>query len=106
MKLPSKEYYSRFKKLSNKDQLEMIDLYRRSHRIDTYYKTALLRFDDRLELTEISNILLFVYMYGAFTVNYFNDDTARLVFSIYGISVILWAYMVYYGIIRQLKSNE
>ena len=57
MKLPSKEYYSRFKKLSNKDQLEMIDLYRRSHRIDTYYKTALLRFDDRLELTEISERL-------------------------------------------------
>lgn len=53
----------------------------------------------------IGIIGFFSYMYGAFYINYLNDDSIRLIFSIYGLSVFLWAYFVYYGVGRQLESK-
>ena len=47
----------------------------------------------------------FSYMYGAFYINYLNDPSIRLIFSIYGITVFLWAYLVYYGVGKQLSSE-
>ncbi|MEJ2250206.1 MAG: hypothetical protein P8Y97_11175 [Candidatus Lokiarchaeota archaeon] len=50
----------------------------------------------------IGLIGLIVYMYGAFFNNLINMPIFRFVFSIFGLSVILWLILLYYGVGRQI----
>ena len=51
----------------------------------------------------IGVIGLFVYMYVGFLNNLINDDLFRIIFSIFGLTFIIWVYLIYYGIGRQIK---
>jgi hypothetical protein len=46
---------------------------------------------------------LFAYMYGVFLNNFLNQSLFRTIFTIYSLTVVLWVYLIYYGIGRQIK---
>ncbi|MFO8017440.1 MAG: hypothetical protein R6U96_02295 [Promethearchaeia archaeon] len=46
---------------------------------------------------------LFIYMFGAYLSNYVNQPAFRTGFSLFGLTVILWIYLIYYGIGRQIE---
>jgi hypothetical protein len=46
---------------------------------------------------------LFTYMYGAFINNLLNNQIFRLIFSLFGLTVVVWVYLIYYGIGRQIE---
>ncbi|TXT65318.1 MAG: conserved membrane protein of unknown function [Promethearchaeota archaeon] len=48
---------------------------------------------------------LYSYMYGAFTANYINIPTFRLVMGILGLSIAVFLYLMYYGVGRQLEEE-
>ncbi|MGV9173793.1 MAG: hypothetical protein ACOC35_14695 [Promethearchaeia archaeon] len=50
----------------------------------------------------IGVIGLFTYMYGAYLSNYIDQEAFRVGFNIFGITLILWIYLIYYGIGRQI----
>ncbi|MFX1393222.1 MAG: hypothetical protein ACFFAH_06550 [Promethearchaeota archaeon] len=52
----------------------------------------------------IGTIGLYIYMYAAFTANFLNIPTFRLILSFFGLTVVLWVYLTYYGVGRQLEE--
>ena len=54
----------------------------------------------------IGLIGLYIYTYAAFTANFLNIPTFRLILSIFGLTVVLWLYLLYYGVGRQLEEKE
>ncbi len=49
---------------------------------------------------------LYIYMYAAFTANILNIPTFRLILSLFGLTVVLWVYLLYYGVGRQLEEKK
>ncbi|TFF96554.1 MAG: hypothetical protein EU547_06305 [Promethearchaeota archaeon] len=45
------------------------------------------------------------YMYGVFTVDLFNDTLIRFIWSLISLTIVLWIYLMYYGVGRQLSSK-
>jgi hypothetical protein len=52
----------------------------------------------------IGAIGLFFYMYGVFTVDLFNNDLLRLIWSLISLSIVVWIYFMYYGVGRALNT--
>ena len=47
---------------------------------------------------------LYLYMYMAYTANYLNNPLFRLILSVFGLSVVLWVYLMYFGVGKQLEK--
>ncbi len=46
---------------------------------------------------------LYIYMYGAFTTNLLNIELLRLIWSVVSLSIVIFIYLMYYGVGRQLE---
>lgn len=51
----------------------------------------------------IGTVGLITYLYGVYVNNLINQPTARFVFSLFGLTVFVWMYLIYYGIGRQIE---
>lgn len=51
----------------------------------------------------IGTVGLIIYLYGVYINNLINLPTARFVFSLFGLTVFVWMYLIYYGIGRQIE---
>jgi hypothetical protein len=45
---------------------------------------------------------LIIFLYSIFINNFINNPTLRVIFSIYALSVVIWLFLIYYGIGRQI----
>jgi uncharacterized membrane protein len=52
----------------------------------------------------IGVIGLFIYMYGVFTTDLFNNQMLRFIWSLISLTIIIWIYLMYYGVGRKLSS--
>ncbi len=48
---------------------------------------------------------IIIYMYGVFTVDLFNDMLIRFIWTLISLTIVLWVYLMYYGVGRQLTSQ-
>jgi bacteriorhodopsin len=51
----------------------------------------------------IGTVGLIIYLYGVYINNLINLPTARFAFSLFGLTVFVWMYLIYYGIGRQIE---
>jgi hypothetical protein len=47
---------------------------------------------------------IIMYMYGVFTVDLFNDALIRFIWAAISLTIVLWVYLMYYGVGRQLSK--
>jgi len=45
------------------------------------------------------------YMYGIYVVDYLRISSLEIYFNLYGLSIVIWLSLVYYGVIRQLDPS-
>lgn len=56
----------------------------------------------RWRLYVIGTIMIYVELFGVGVMNLINDPFLRLIWNIYDISVLIGAFFIYYGVVRQL----
>ncbi len=46
---------------------------------------------------------IFMFSYGVMIANFLNDPTFRLIISLYSLSILVWGYLTYYGVGKQIS---
>ncbi|TXT67707.1 MAG: conserved membrane protein of unknown function [Promethearchaeota archaeon] len=79
--------------------------------IPTIYLSVRIYFDMEDEALQkrwlyfiIGAIGLFIYMYGIFTTDLFVNQLFRLIWTLISLSIVIWVYLMYYGVGRELES--
>jgi hypothetical protein len=56
----------------------------------------------RWRLYMLGTIMIFIELFGVGVMILINDPFLRLIWNIYDVSVLIGAYLIYYGVVRQL----